>query len=460
VAAPGKSCGCADFSRSQLFRRAAAEAGRGLPAVEPGMPVPAGTGLSRRSFISRAAGLAIAVYGASTLGWDAFEEGIAAAAGAPAEPVLVSVFLAGGVDSLSLLAPTGHSRYAQLRPTLALSPEQGSAFSEDTSLRWHPSASALATLHGEGKVTVFPAIGYADPNQSHFTSRHYWEVGEVNPFGRFGWLGRYLDRHGATDNPLQGLALGWDLAPSLAAQDVPVATVSRPDQYDFWAPGVWSPIESPMLSAFGDLGSPATTDAGLRTAREATAATARLRGQLEPFQAGYSTPAGVTYPPGSEFADRLASLAAMLAAGLPLRVVAIEAQGSYDTHSDQAQNLPGDLKVTCDSLLAFQRDLEARGLQDRVLVHAWSEFGRRPEENGSGTDHGAGGASFVVGSQTRGTMVGGFPGLVQLDDRDNLRSTSDYRGLYCALLEQWLGADPAAIIPNASSFQPPAILKP
>ena len=34
-------------------------AGHGLPAIEPGMPVPAGTGLTRRSFLARAAGLAL-----------------------------------------------------------------------------------------------------------------------------------------------------------------------------------------------------------------------------------------------------------------------------------------------------------------------------------------------------------------------------------------------------------------
>ena len=160
------------------------------------MPVPAGTGLTRRSFVSRSAGLALAVYGATSLAPRALEEGIAAAAAAPGDDrVLVSVFMSGGVDSLTLLAPTGHPRYGSLRPTLAMSPGQGTPFSEDTSLRWHPSAAALTTLHGEGKLTVLPAIGYADPNQSHFTSRQYWEVGEVNPFGRWGWLGRYLDQH-------------------------------------------------------------------------------------------------------------------------------------------------------------------------------------------------------------------------------------------------------------------------
>ena len=454
-------CGCSDFSRSQMLRRAGAEAGRGLPSVDAGMPLPAGTGLTRRSFVWRTAGLALSVYGASQVGLQAFEEGIsAAAAAAPSEPVLVSEFLNGGADSLTLLAPTGHSRYAQLRPTLALPPGQGTPFSEDTSLTWHPSAASLATLHSEGKVTTFPAIGYDDPNQSHFTSRHYWEVGELNPAGRVGWLGRYLDAHGAPDNPLQGLTLGWALSPSLAANQVPVATVSAPDEYDFYAPGVWDPIEAKMLDAFSDLGEAATSDAGLRTAREATAATSRLREQLAPFGSDYGTPGGVTYPSGSEFAQRLAALAAMVDSGLPLRVVAMEGDGAYDTHSDEATELPAGLKATCDSLLAFQRDLETRGLADRVLVHVWSEFGRRPEENGSGTDHGAGGASFVIGSQAKGTMVGEFPGLTQLDEDDNLRSTSDFRALYCSLLEQWLGVDAAPVVPGASSFARPAVVKP
>jgi uncharacterized protein (DUF1501 family) len=117
-----------------------------------------------------------------------------------------------------------------------------------------------------------------------------------------------------------------------------------------------------------------------------------------------------------------------------------------------------DLKLTADSLLAFQRDLEARGLADRVLVHVWSEFGRRPEENGSGTDHGAAGAGFLIGSSAKGELVGAFPGLAVLDEDDNLRNTSDFRGVYCALLEQWLEVDAAPIIPNASSFTRPALV--
>jgi uncharacterized protein (DUF1501 family) len=343
---------------------------------------------------------------------------------------------------------------------LALPGSDGTPFAEDTSLRWHPSVSGLADLHAEGKVTVFPAVGYDDPNQSHFTSRHYWEVGEVNPFGRWGWLGRYLDRHGVPENPLQGLTLGWELQPSLAAREVPVATVSRPDQYDFWSPGVWGPVETQMLEAFGQLGEPATDDPGLRYAREQVAATSTLREQLGPFQSGYSTPPGVTYP-DADFGRRLAALAAMIAGGLPMRVVAVET-GGYDTHSNQAQTLAPDLAEVSGSLLAFQRDLEARGLAERVLVHVWSEFGRRPQENGSGTDHGAAGVGFVIGSRASGQMVGSFPGLLdsQLDRADNLRATSDFRGAYRALLEQWLDVDAAEILPGAGSFTAPALVSP
>ena len=443
------SCGCGDWTRARLLRSAAAQAGQGLPVVEPGMPLPAGTGLTRRSFMSRAAGLAFAVYGAASLGPRALEQGIAAAAAAePDRRVLVSVFLSGGADSLTILAPTGDPRYATLRPTLRLGPADGTGFADDPLMRWHPAASGLATLHGEGKLTVMPAIGYTGANQSHFTSRHFWEVGETNPYGRWGWLGRFLDRHGTADNPLQGVTLGADLQPSLAASSVPVATVPEPDNYYFYGPGVSDPVATRMLDAFGELGELTTADPALGYARGAVSATARLREQLLPFQDGFSSP--VAYPAG-RLGSRLRALAAMLAEGLPLRVVALEADGSFDTHANQAADLTTRLGAASASLLAFQRDLEARGLADRVLVHVWSEFGRRAAENGSGTDHGAAGLGLVMGEHASGEMVGEFPGLAVLEN-GNLRATSDFRGVYSSLLEQWLGVDPAPIIPNADSF--------
>jgi uncharacterized protein (DUF1501 family) len=446
------SC-CSGYTRSQLLRSAAAEAGQGLPAIEPGMPEPAGTGLSRRRFLSRSAGMALAVYGASKIPLSAFETGIAQAA--QGDKILVSIFFDGGIDALSVLAPVGDSRYTQLRPNLALPPGAGATFAEDPSLQWHPSAAALATLHGEGKVSAFPAIGYDHPDQSHFTSRHYYEIGELQVGYRTGWLGRYLDAVGDDENPLQGLSLDGSLSPMIATAEKPVAAIESVDGYDLWS-RVSDPIEAEMFRSFARFGSLPSDSPGLAQVRRAASQTDKLRQDLAGV-GEFSSP--VPYP-DDWFAHKLAGLAAYIGVGLPMRVVTVRAPGGYDTHADQAGDLGDNLQRTCEGILAFQRDLEARGLADRVLIEMWSEFGRRPEENGSlGTDHGAAGCAFVIGSKAKGEMVGEFPGLTNLDPDDNLKVTSDFRGMYCSLLEQWLEYDAEAIIPGASGFTRPTLVK-
>ncbi len=99
-----------------------------------------------------------------------------------------------------------------------------------------------------------PGVGYTGPNQSHFTSRHFWEVGATNEQLRTGWLGRYLDRVGSPDNPLQGLSLDWRLQPALATAKMPVASIDGPDHYDFWTRNVWGDVEKRMLDTIGALG--------------------------------------------------------------------------------------------------------------------------------------------------------------------------------------------------------------
>jgi uncharacterized protein (DUF1501 family) len=448
---------CEEFSRSHLIRRAVAEAGNGLPRVEPGMPVPAGTGLNRRSFLLRSSAAMLSVYGASRLRLGDLQAGVASAAGGN-DRVLVSIFLDGGIDSLSVLAPTTNSTYQALRPNLALAPGAGTPFAEDPSLRWHPRAAAFDQLHQAGKMTVLPGVGYSSPDQSHFTSRHYWEVGALRPNEVTGWMGRLLDVIGTPDNPLQGLSLDGSLSPGLATASVPVAAVDGPS-YDIWARGVWGRPEDLMWDAIRDIGRSQGKDAGRKLAGRAATQSMQLKAQLDPFSGEEITPP-VAYPTGDDewFGESLAALASMLASGLPIRCAALSAPGGFDTHDNQEESFANDLGVAADSIAAFQADLEARGLADRVITLVWSEFGRRPEENDSGTDHGAGGVGFVIGTNVRGEMVGEFPGLAQLDDDDNLRSTSDFRGLYCSIIEQWFDVDAGAVIPDAAGFARPALI--
>jgi uncharacterized protein (DUF1501 family) len=452
------SCSCNDFTRAQILRAGIAQAGRGLPSVERGMPLPAGTGMDRRSFLLRSAGAMLSVYGAAALSPRHFEEGIAAAVAAapPSQPVLVSIFMEGGWDSLSVLAPVKEARYHQLRPALGLAEGQGTLFAEDENLMWHPQAGALAQLHAEGKVAVFPAIGYQPQDESHFTSRHYWEVGELNVQSRSGWMGRYLDLAGDPGNPLQGLSLDYSLAPALATAKVPVAAVSSPSDYNFWAYGLDEPLTSTTLDAFGALGALGAPSPALAQARIAALNTNIIREQIAPFgehegKAGFTSP--VVYPTaGGAFPQRLAALAAMLGdQALPIKCVSLTAVGSYDTHSNESETLSVNLAQTMESVLAFQRDLEARKLDDRVVIQLWSEFGRRPRENGSGTDHGAGGVAFLIGSRVNGKMVGEFPGLEKLDENENLPSTSDFRAMYAGLLGQWFQTEAGLVIPEAGT---------
>ncbi len=456
---------CSGFTRAEALRAAAATANRGPREWDTAMPVPAGTGIDRRRFLLGAAGGLVAVYGAGRLGigGQALSEGIAQAAERqPSDsPILVSIFLAGGIDALSVLAPVADPRYRRLRPTLAVSAEDAIPFTEDASLAWGPSAAAFARLHDAGKLIVFPGSGYTGEDMSHFTSRHYWEVGATDTHVTTGWMGRYLDAVGTSTNPLQGLSMDGAMNPTLATAVAPVAAIDRPETFSLWVNGTWGEVFAEALQAASALGDAQrhSGDAALAQVAEAAAEVGSVRRALAPFatadgKPAYHTP--VAYPTAgqTDFPQRLAGLAAMIDAGLPLRCVALTPETQFDTHAAQAETFGSGLPVIAESIAAFQSDLEARGLDGRVLIHVWSEFGRRALENGGrGTDHGAAGLSMLIGSATTGRMCGELPSLGRLDRNGNQRVNVDFRGVYASLLEQWFDHDAAAIIPDAHRFE-------
>ncbi len=455
---------CNSFTRSEALRAALAGArGRHPREWGPSMPIPAGTGIDRRRFLLGAAGGLVSVYGAGRLGLggQALSAGIAQASEMQTSqsPILVSIFLAGGIDALSILAPVGDPTYAKLRPTLGISASDSTPFTEDPSLAWGPAAAPLAALHDAGKLIVIPGSGYADEDMSHFTSRHYWEVGALDTSVTTGWLGRYLDQVGTATNPLQGLSMDSAMNPTLATARFPVAAIDRPEDFSLWIPGTWGSVFDEALDAAARIGDAQRTAADGAVAQVAGAASevGTVRRALRPFAnadgtAAYTSP--VTYPTlsGSDFPQRLAGLAAMIAAGLPLRCVALTPETQFDTHADQTQTFSEDVPAIGGALAAFQADLEARGLDRRVLIHVWSEFGRRAQENDTGTDHGAAGLSMLIGSRVTGRMCGEFPSLEQLDVNGNQRVNVDFRGVYASLLEQWFDHDAAAVIPGAARF--------
>jgi uncharacterized protein (DUF1501 family) len=82
----------------------------------------------------------------------------------------------------------------------------------------------------------------------------------------------------------------------------------------------------------------------------------------------------------------------------------------------------------------------------------FSEFGRRSYENGSkGTDHGAAAPMFLVGGRVKPGVIGKHPGLTGLKD-GNLVHDTDFRRVYAAVLDHWLGVDSKAIV--GDGFKP------
>ena len=80
------------------------------------------------------------------------------------------------------------------------------------------------------------------------------------------------------------------------------------------------------------------------------------------------------------------------------------------------------------------------------MTLVFSEFGRRLQENASrGTDHGAAAPVFLVGSKVKPGLVGKHPSLDDLDDGD-VKFHTDFRSIYAALLEKWLGWPAAPIL--------------
>jgi uncharacterized protein (DUF1501 family) len=436
---------CDDFRRTDAERRSLAD-----------RPV------SRRRLLQLGVGATLSIYAARAAPLrEAMQAAEASAAAAPRAPVLVSVFVPGGLDLLDTVVPVGdYGRYADLRPGLKVAAPLELA---GTGVGLHPSLGSglgggLKGLFDRGRLGLLPGIDYADPDLSHFNSRHFWEAGMVTLRDSPGWLGRWVDRHGGADNPFQGLSLSGALSPLLRGTRAPVAAVSSPADAQAWIPGVYGEWQDRYLQSYLRLAGGRPRGAGPAAVAAAARQSRRVADALLPYAGDGDGPdplaPPVAYPPTSDrdggLAARLQVLAGLLAQPLGIRVATVEADGDFDTHDDQRASLTRDLGSLSGALSAFQADLEARGVADRVLTLVWTEFGRRPQENGSsGTDHGAGGIGFVLGTRVKPGLLTPYPDLRAFDREDNLRVTADFRAVYAGLLEGWLGTGADEVLPDA-----------
>ena len=152
----------------------------------------------------------------------------------------------------------------------------------------------------------------------------------------------------------------------------------------------------------------------------------------------------VSYP-GNSLSQNLATIARLIRGGMASQIYHVTL-GGFDTHAYQAGGHANLLRQLAGATSSFLTDLASDGLDERVLVMTFSEFGRRIRENASrGTDHGTAAPLFVLGGGVEGGLIGEAPDLVNLDGSANLVARRDFRSVYAAVLGGWFGLDSGAV---------------
>jgi uncharacterized protein (DUF1501 family) len=405
---------------------------------------------SRAAFLGGA--LRVAALGvAPGLALDPLRAGRALAARAHdnGKNILIVIQLAGGNDGLSMVVPYTDARYYQLRPTMNIARRQ--ALRLDDRLGWHPNLAGLKALYDRGKVAVVQGVGYPNPDFSHFRSTDIWESALPTGVIDTGWLGRYLDSALATNtNPLKAVSIGPILPKAFYARHTSVPAVESLADFRFLAGGR-APTEADRLSnAFQRIsGVTADIDDSGQSdylTRVQLADAQAYRATIQMARVNGAAPTAVPYP-DSDLARQFRLVSQIIATNLGTRVFMVSQTG-YDTHATEFSpfEYPRLMTELNGAVSAFYTDMTAQGRANEVLLMTFSEFGRRPLENGSGgTDHGTAAPLLVIGGAVKGGLYGQTPSLANLDN-GNLRYTTDFRSVYSTVLARWMGADPTPAV--------------
>jgi uncharacterized protein (DUF1501 family) len=382
---------------------------------------------------------------------------------------LVVLYLSGGNDALSTLVPYNDSQYQARRPTIAIPASSVLQIGSDkggTPLGLHPRLTGLRTIFNAGRLAFIQRTGYANSSRSHFEGTDIWSSADPRSPQGNGWLGRYLDTLPSPVDPLTAWSTAGVIPRTLQANRVGVPSIPSVGGYAFASPNSGTEAQFARNSALR-ISSHLPVDqphlAFVNASAQAAFATLDRVAQV-----GTYVPS-VTYP-NNGFALALRTIAGAMVKGVGTKLFWVQT-GGYDTHAAQNPNQANgsytNLMATLnDGLFAFYNDLVNQGLLADTLLLQFSEFGRRITENGSqGTDHGAASVMMAMGGGVRGGIFGTAPNLRNTPDNPTLenngndvRYETDFRSVYAAVIDSWLGGDSVAVLGGNYRAGSPAIL--
>ena len=368
-------------------------------------------------------------------------------------PVLVVLQLSGGNDYLNTVIPYNDPLYRDYRPVVGLPEDQLLPLDDDIAL--HPSMGPISAIYDQGKVAIIHGVGYPNSVRSHFRSMDIWHTCEPEKTGTEGWLGlatRELDPR--KENIVTAVSFGPSMFRALAVPGVPVACVDDLDTYGLLTGIAPEQKRARILERFVQNYAPMLgTDTVMQylgqTGLEAMAGADILKVAPQQY-------ASTVQYPSTSIAKKLKGIAQVHLANLGSRIFYCDHIG-FDTHANQTgvhATLWNDVSNAID---AFFADLKEHEAADNVLMFLFTEFGRRVRDNGSGTDHGAGGVAFAIGDMVKGGQYSEYPSRKAEDlIQGDLAPTLDFRGLYATILEDWLGVDAKPIVKG--TFEKPRFL--
>jgi uncharacterized protein (DUF1501 family) len=386
---------------------------------------------SRRSFFSRTLSSSTLVALSSTVpGFLA--RSAHAAKPAPDERVLVVIELNGGNDGINTVVPYRDEGYERHRSATRLATRDLIKIDDQVGL--HPSMTEAARLLNDGKLAIVQGVGYPNPNRSHFESMKIWHTARTDKVeaAGSGWIGRVLDERAAT-SPAGPGAIFVGSSPSPVAVRGRRSAAITMDRADDFLLGDGAARHSLRREAGDD----DELTAFIRRSTIDAYATADRMATITRVAPGRRYPA-------TRLAGGLEQISQLIKAGIGARFYYV-IQGGYDTHANQLFNHTSLLGELSGAIGAFLDDLTTAQLAERVAVLCFSEFGRRVGDNGSnGTDHGTAGPVLLAGAGVRAGLAGPTPSLTELEDGD-LKVSVDFRQVYAAVLDGWLGlpAEPA-----------------
>jgi uncharacterized protein (DUF1501 family) len=251
-----------------------------------------------------------------------------------------------------------------------------------------------------------------------------------------------------------GVSFGPSMFRAMAVKGVPVACVSGSLETYGMLPGIEQQRREKVLERFSRayssmMGHGEVMEYLGQTGLDSMAGADILKVAPEQYT---ST---VTYP-NTKLAQKLRGVVQVHKADLGTRVFYLD-HGPYDTHASQLGLHSQLWSEVSGAVTSFFADLREQDAADNVVLLMFTEFGRRVRDNGSGTDHGAGGVAFAIGDAVKGGQYSEYPSMKAQDlSQGDLVPNQDFRGVYTTLLEDWMKLDAQPIV--GGSFEKPAFI--